>query len=338
VPFPAPGDLSSPAAPGASLAAAPGPARAAPRARPMREEAERSLSNTDPGLRPCWHPVALDREVHRRPLQVRLLGETWYVWREQPARHPPLVRAVRAGSRAPAAAVTVRDGVVFLAPEPPVTVLLDVDVACDPSYLVGWLDPIRARVGAGLMTDNFLDMAHFPFLHAATIGADELTRFDDVTVTRQGWGMTVCSEHEFANHEDQGVAAGLRPLVQRRRVTFVYRAPFSMSLRLEYLDAGGTNVIAFYIQPEDAQSCRLYCALYRDDLGRPDDPESHKRMAEAVRYEGLILGEDLSLQTRYRDLRLPLDLRTEVHIRADAPTIELRRILSALVDAGARET
>jgi hypothetical protein len=54
-------------------------------------------------------------------------------------------------------------------------------------------------------------------------------------------------------------------------------------------------------------------------------------MAAAVRYEEQIVQEDLDLQVQYRDKRLPLDLRTEVHIQADKPTVELRRILAELV-------
>lgn len=331
-----------------------------PSTSPSRSRDPSFLSNTDPRLRPCWHPIAPTVEVGHQPVPVRLLGETWTLVRlphphpappagsrpPPPARDvggPPStsgagmggapVRATRLSDGAPPAGVRERDGMVFLAPDPPVTDLLEVEVADDPAYAVGWLRPVRARVGAGLMTDNFLDMAHFPFLHAATIGAGELTSFDDMVVTREGWGMTVESVHEFSNHEDPGVPEGVRPLVQRRRVRFVYRAPFMVSLRIDYLDAGGTNVVVLYVQPEDEQSCRLFSALYRNDLGPPDHHETRRRMAEAVRYETLVLDEDLALQTRYRDLRLPLDLRTEVHVRADRPTIELRRVLADLTVA-----
>ena len=56
-------------------------------------------------------------------------------------------------------------------------------------------------------------------------------------------------------------------------------------------------------------------------------------MAEAVEFERKIVDEDLALQERYADRRLPLDLTAEVHVRADRMTIELRRILGDLVAA-----
>jgi vanillate O-demethylase monooxygenase subunit len=220
------------------------------------------------------------------------------------------------------AGLAERDGLVFLAPDEPVTPLPRFDAA---DGMVGELEPVRARVGAGLMIDNFLDLAHFPFLHAETIGTDEAAQLASLRVERQGLGMTVRGEHSFPNHEDPGVVRGERPLLQRRRVTYTYVAPFSVELRIDYLDAGGTNVVAFHVQPEDDETCRLYTKLTRDDL-RGDE----RRLAEAVAFEQRILDEDLALQERYRDRRLALDVRTEVHVKADAMTVELRRILATL--------
>jgi phenylpropionate dioxygenase-like ring-hydroxylating dioxygenase large terminal subunit len=290
------------------------------------------LANTHPALRRCWHPVARSDEVGPEPVEARLLGETWLLSRS-PADRTPAAR--RQDDDAQPAAITDHNGLVLLAPEPPATELLPVDEAHDPTFRIGWLTPTRAAVGAGLMIDNFLDMAHFPFVHAATIGTAESERVHDMTVERdhETFGMTVTAEHPFPHHEDPGVAAGLRPLLQRRRLTYIYRAPFSVGLRIEYLDAGGTNTIAFYVQPEDKDSCRIYAAVYRDDLGADDTPAA-ERMREAVRYEEAIVAEDLALQARYSDLRLPLDLRIEVHVQADRATVELRRILRDLVKIG----
>jgi phenylpropionate dioxygenase-like ring-hydroxylating dioxygenase large terminal subunit len=299
----------------------------------MRATSTPALSNTDPALRRCWHPIALVDEIAAGPVLARLLGETWAVVRVSDPLTGPSLTALRRSDGAAPAALVEHDGLVFLAPEEPVTDLLDLfgigggtGIGDGDGFDVGWLDPVRARVGAGLMTDNFLDMAHFPFVHGATIGTAESARVGDMTITREGLGMTVVSQHPFQHHEDPGVAAGVRPLVQQRRLTYTYRAPFAVNLRIEYLDAGGSNMIAFYVQPESDESCRLYAAVYRDDLDG-----NRAAMHAAVRYETAIVQEDLDLQTRYRDLRLPLDLRTEVHIKADAATIELRRILADLV-------
>jgi phenylpropionate dioxygenase-like ring-hydroxylating dioxygenase large terminal subunit len=250
---------------------------------------------------------------------VRLLGEDWMLLRQPGLAADPLP-----------AGLAERDGLVFLAPEDPLTDLPEFPEDARDEAMVGDLDPARARVGAGLMIDNFLDLAHFPFLHAGTIGTDEAAQLASLRVERHEGelGMTVHGEHQFPNHEDPGVARGERPLLQRRRVTYTYVAPFSVELRIEYLDAGGTNVLTFHVQPEDDETCRLYTRVRRDDLGGDEG-----RLAEAVAFEQKILDEDLALQERYHDRRLPLDVRTEVHVKADAVTVELRRILSELTAA-----
>ncbi len=233
----------------------------------------------------------------------------------------------RAHAAAPAA-LAEAGGLVFLAPESPVGPRLDLPFATAEGFLHHLLPPTRARVGAGLMLDNFLDQAHFPFVHAATIGTDQALEVPDLTVERDGLGMVVTSTQTFPNHEDRGVQQQLRPLLQHRLLHYEYRAPFQVSLRIEYVEAGGTNVIDFFVQPEDDEHCRIYTLLHRDDV---DDAD---QLADCAAYEQKILDEDLLLQEQYVDRRLPLDITTEVHVRTDRTGVELRRILADFVEAG----
>ena len=239
---------------------------------------------------------------------------------------PPRARLVGADS------VEERHGMVFLAPEAPLTPLGTVQEAEDPSFMSGDLPVLVARASAGLLADNFLDMAHFPFVHLATFGAEDPV-VPPLTVARKGWGFTAVNEHLFSNREDPGVAAGVRPLVQRRRVTYRVVAPFHLVLRLDYLDSGGTNVIGFFLQPETDDSCRIYSTIWRDDLD--GDPA---RMASAVAFEVAVVREDLAVQESYDRLVLPLDPTTEVHTRADRSTLELRRMLGDLVAAASAQS
>lgn len=328
------------------------------------------LSNVEPALRRCWHPVARSADVGDHPVKARLLGEDWALVRlpsglaafldRCPHRRAPLTAgrvdgdALRCGYHGwcfdrsgtctsipsmggserlpPRAEVGIpggleeRNGVVFLAPEPPVTELLDVPEAADPTFAHGELDVVTASVGAGLLADNFLDISHFGFLHADTIGAEESVTVDAMTIERRGFAMTVRSRHPFPNHEDPGVATGERPLLQHRTLVYEYQAPFSVSLRIDYEEAGGTNVIDFHVQPVDEDTCRIYSSIHRNDLGGDEG-----RLAEALSFERKILDEDLRLQEQYVDRRLPLDPTIEVHVKADRMTLELRRILAELV-------
>ncbi|MGH9047802.1 MAG: aromatic ring-hydroxylating oxygenase subunit alpha, partial [Acidimicrobiales bacterium] len=187
---------------------------------------------------------------------------------------------------------------------------------------------IRARASVALLADNFLDTAHFPFVHRATFGADEAAEVPRFAVERNGWSFTARQEHPFANWEDRGVAAGIRPLVQLRRLTYRLDAPFHLQLRIDFVEAGGTNVIGFFLQPETDESCRIYTTLWRNDLGGDADA-----MAAAVKFEVEVLEEDLRIQEAYDDLAIPLDPTMELHTRADRSTLELRRLLGSLVTA-----
>jgi vanillate O-demethylase monooxygenase subunit len=192
--------------------------------------------------------------------------------------------------------------------------------------VAGELPTLTARASAGLLADNFLDVAHFPFVHAGTFGADEAAEVPHYAVARDGWSFTMAYEHPFANREDPAVAAGRRPLVQTRRLTYRLDVPFHLQLRIDFLEAGGSNVIGFFIQPETADSCRLFTTLWRDDLDG-----DRARLAAAVDFEVAVLREDLRIQEAYHDLVLPLAPTAEVHTRADRATLELRRVLADLV-------
>ena len=335
------------------------------------------LSNCDPTLEQAWHPLARSRDVTGTPRKERLLGVDWVLWRDAqgtvrafvdqcPHRLAPLSLGSCEGSslRCPyhgwlfneegvcveipalgpdatlpsrakltaAAAVAESHGMVFIAPREPLTPLPSIDAATDSTYMAGDLPVLRTRGSAGLLADNFLDMAHFPFVHAGTFGADEVREVPPYSVEREGYCFSAVYEHDFANREDPGVAAGIRPLVQRRRLTYRYVAPFHLELAIEFLDAGGANVIGFFLVPEDDDTVRVYSTLWRNDLDF-----SEERMREAVAFEIAVVEEDLALQSRFGDLRLPLDPTIELHTKADRTTIELRRILADFVAAASAQ-
>jgi phenylpropionate dioxygenase-like ring-hydroxylating dioxygenase large terminal subunit len=228
------------------------------------------------------------------------------------------------------AAVEERSGMVFVAPDDPVAPLGRIPESEDPAFEIGELPPIRARASVGLLADNFLDIAHFPFVHRGTFGADEAAEIGRYEVERDGWSFTARREHPFANREDPGVAQGIRPLVQSRRLTYRLDAPFHLQLRIDFVEAGGANVIGFFLQPETDDQCRIYTTLWRNDLA--GDPDA---MANAIKFEIEVLEEDLRIQESFDELVLPLDLSVELHTRADRSTLELRRLLGDLVRAAA---
>ena len=220
------------------------------------------------------------------------------------------------------AGVVCSHGMVFIAIDEPVSAVPTLTAHDDPTFMAGDLPVLTTRGGAALLADNFLDMAHFPFVHAGTFGANEVREVPPYEVTRREFGFDAVYEHDFANREDEAVQRGERPLIQRRRLTYRYDAPFHLVLDIEFLDAGGSNIIGFFLAPEDDETVRVYSTLWRNDVGH-----SVERMAEAIDFEMAVVAEDLALQSNYEHLGLDLDVTREVHTRADKTTLEMRRIL-----------
>jgi phenylpropionate dioxygenase-like ring-hydroxylating dioxygenase large terminal subunit len=264
------------------------------------------LTNEEPSLRRAWHPVALADEP---PGEVLLLGETYDL--RQAQRH-----------------VRRKWGLIWLAPDEPAVDLFTDPDAEDANYVGAWLPPARSPACAGIVADNFLDVAHFPFVHAGTFGAAEAKVVEKYEVTAEPWGCRSVQEQWFDNPEDPGVLAGRRPLRQRRRATYVYRAPFQLMLRLEELDAGAVKTILFFAQPETLTSTRIYTKMLLHGIGGVADPGPDV-VAREVAFEEAVLAEDLALQRKTRLTGLPLTLRDELHVRADLLGVSLRRILAS---------
>ena len=174
-------------------------------------------------------------------------------------------------------------------------------------------------------------MAHFPFVHVGTFGKDADRVVEPAEVRPEPDGFRSAQEQWFDNPEDPGVLAGLRPVRQRRRATYVYRAPFQLLLRLEELDAGSVKTLLFFAQPETATSTRIYTTMLVRGIGGQERP-GPEPVAREVAFEEAVLAEDLALQDVVTTTGLPLEMRTELHVRADRLGVALRRELTRFVD------
>jgi phenylpropionate dioxygenase-like ring-hydroxylating dioxygenase large terminal subunit len=293
----------------------------------LPEPAGPAFDNLDPSLEYAWHPVALSREL--RPggwLQVRLLGRTWTLRRDG-----DLVSA-----DPPAFGVRERLGLIWLAPAEPADVRLDVPEARDRRFVPSWPLPVRSPGPAGPIADTFLDATHGPFVHGATIGTPDQAEVTAPQVTLERGGFSAVLEQWCDNPLDPEVATGGRPLRQRRRTTYTYRAPFQLRLRQEFLDSGATTTIVYLLQPEDLDSTRIYVVLLlASGPGRPL-PAPADVAAQAV-LQHAILQEDVRSQAALGISGLPLDLRDEVHVPADGLGVALRQALCDFLVAGRRQ-
>lgn len=220
----------------------------------------------------------------------------------------------------PAAAVAERFGLVWAAPEEPLTPLPDVPE---------WDDPALARVdiavqdwaaSAAQMADNFLDVGHFPFTHTGTIGDPDDRVVAPYEVRRDTWCFT--AEHR---HRAQALLAG--GAAADRVMRFSCTAPHHVRIALDYGDAGRL-VLLFFHQPVDAGTTRLYCTELAENVA-----DGRVSAEEAAAFQLAVAEEDCRVLERLEHKAVPLGPGVEVHTRADRITVELRRVLADLVVA-----
>jgi phenylpropionate dioxygenase-like ring-hydroxylating dioxygenase large terminal subunit len=259
-------------------------------------------------------------------LQCRYHG-----WRYAADGSCTLIPALEEGASIPAratlqrpAGITEHDGIIWLAPRTPRAPAPELPPLPASQDITTVIMPVmRVPSNAAILIDNFLDEAHFPFVHAATIGGAGPEPIARAGIDRDGLAFTAVREHTFTNLNDPAVKDGTLPAVQRRRMTYGYQAPLRATLLLEFLDTGTWQLLTFTAQPEDAGSCRVYQTL--TSPGRTDPAQAK----DAVDYEMSIFAEDMDLQRdALSGLEFPLDPSAELHIRADRISVEFRRVLA----------
>lgn len=223
--------------------------------------------------------------------------------------------------------VRIEYGMVFAAIEEPLTDPMDIPSWNEPNLVQAWVPPVDISASAAQTVDNFLDISHFPFVHAGTFGTMQDCAVGEIKAHRtdDGWGFRVEYDHVIDNHEDPLVATGQHPLTQPRKMHYRFQAPFSANLTLDFPVTGMLNSIVLWCQPMAKDRTRVHMLMLRNDC------ETDEQIREAVDYEMRIFREDLRVIERLADTSLPLD-RGQIHTRADRHTVEFRRILRQLFD------
>lgn len=283
--------------------------------------------------------VALaDRCPHRlAPLRIgTVCGATlqcaYHGWRfgadgrcaDIPALGPDATIPARAAVET--AQVVERFGLVWMCvgdPVAPLPVIVEWD---DPAFDVGIHQPRHTTVSVGQLVDNFLDATHLPLVHAGTFGVTDDPVVPPFDVVRDGWQASTECTLPYKNADDPLVATGEHPLVQPQVLFKQVLGPSTALVRIGFPMTGRTIVFLFACTPETRERTRLFKLMARDDFGG-----DAARMAEALEFEDRVLDEDLVVLEAYDEMGLALDLRTEVHTRADKLSVAYRRLLADLV-------
>ncbi|MBK7893854.1 MAG: aromatic ring-hydroxylating dioxygenase subunit alpha [Anaerolineaceae bacterium] len=185
----------------------------------------------------------------------------------------------------------------------------------DASYRKIMSGPYDYAAAAPRAIENFLDVAHFPFVHAGYLGDPQHPEINDYEVHTGPDGIVAENITVYQPNPD-GTGEG-------KDVTYTYRVlrPFTAY----FIKHGTSNSFAalFTISPITPSSCRAWMWMAMN-YGH-DVPE-----AEIRAFQDEVTGQDVPIVQSQRPELLPLDLQAELHLRSDRTAIAYRQWLKNL--------
>jgi len=197
----------------------------------------------------------------------------------------------------------------------------------EPPRIAQDADPSFRRLTAGMetwsvsatrMADNFCDVAHFPYVHAGTIGPDTDPVVAPISVVAldadfTGYEYTVDVHDEHGNDVRQRMSTGFHLPFVVRSDTF-----YESGTR-----AGHDRVLLLCTTPVDDVTSLFTFVVWRN--------HDHEVPAEEVlAFDRAIGAEDRRMLERIPGV-LPLDVSATVSVRSDRLSVEWRRQFRELV-------
>ena len=188
-------------------------------------------------------------------------------------------------------------------------------------------EPDRRNLNAGSIgvatsapraVENFLDMGHFPFVHAGVLGAEPHTEVVDYNVEIKN-GEIIATGCRFP--QPKAGAGSVTPII----TDYIYRVPHPYCVLLYKsgsFDIQRLDVIGLFIQPMTQEQIRAHMLL-----SLLDDVTSE---AELRKFQLGIFSQDKPILENQVPKRLPLSTTAETPIRADKSSIAYRRWLTEL--------
>ena len=175
--------------------------------------------------------------------------------------------------------------------------------------------PYLMKASAPRVIENFLDVAHFPFIHENHLGIKDKPMIDDYDVISSNKGIHASNVKVFQPNPDGTNKSG--------EVIYDYHvhSPFVASLGKD-VSKNERFVLVFYVTPISETKSMIY-TLTLMNFGKLDD--------KIVRdYQDFITAQDVPIVESQRPELLPMDLQEELSIRSDKISIAYRRYLKKL--------
>ena len=263
-----------------------------------------------------WYAVETATDLTARPVRTRLLGQDIELCRTESGE--VVVRLVDDGA-AHGAALPVREkyGCVWTTLGHPNKEIFDISEAweADRRFVpCGW---VTMRASGLRVVENFLDMAHFPFVHTDILGSEPHTEVPGyLSEIRRDVDEVWATNCKF--FQPQAALSATTGIM----TDYIYRVmtPFSTVLYKTCPNAANRwDVICLFVQPVDPTRCRAHPVMFLiDDVSTT---------TALVHFQQLIFLQDRIILENQRPVLFPMEPRAEIPTRADASSIAYRRWL-----------
>lgn len=194
----------------------------------------------------------------------------------------------------------------------------------EPSHHSIFCGPYPIKSSGFRAIENFLDVAHFPFVHGELLGDREalLPRtnrarsvIDDYDVTVEADSISLRNVRVWQPNPDGTGQGGY--VMYNYRVLRPLTAYFAKNTEGRYLS------ILFTVMPVEEEECVAWMGIAMNHSH--DVPEAEKRA-----FQDQIVAQDIPIIESQRPKRLPLNLQAEFHLPCDRASVAYRKWLKQL--------
>ena len=182
-------------------------------------------------------------------------------------------------------------------------------------------EPYTWPTAAPRRVENFVDLAHFAWVHDGSLGRRDEPVPPVPDIARADGELRFTYDPPALEETDQRALFGWS----------AYRMPMPLTVNIEFRQAGGaTRHLWMTASPLSPGSCRSFWMVARDDALDEDD-------AEHLAFQDRILAEDEPVVCNQDPPEILLTPGEELSIRTDRVSNEYRRWLRELVAAARRD-
>lgn len=258
-----------------------------------------------------WYPVGLISQLGPEGRRTALMGESISLSR---GADGDIAVTGADGRLLP---VRLRYGHVWTSPGAPEKELFAIPEADQPGRRFVDVGAVRVRCSPLRAVENFLDIAHFPFVHTDILGAEPHTEVQNYKVEiREDVDEVWATQVKFYQPQAAKSASG------GITTDYMYRVPAptcSVLYKTCPPRPGEWDVITLFVQPLAEDLCEVWpwMALFDDDTP----------MTDLIHFQQMIFLQDRSILENQLPRLLPLDPGMEIPTRADMTSVAYRRWL-----------